>query len=50
MAVENPKDWKTYDQFAFGIDTNRLPATTELAGWSDTLARIATKYPRQKWW
>lgn len=32
MAVENPKDWKTYDQFAYGIDTNRLPATETLAG------------------
>lgn len=32
MAVENPKDWKTYDQFAYGIDTNRLPATDALAG------------------
>ncbi|CDP49971.1 MoaF protein precursor [Devosia sp. DBB001] len=32
MAVENPKDWKTYDQFAYGIDTNRLSATKALAG------------------
>lgn len=32
MAVENPKDWKTYDEFAFGIDTNRLPATQALTG------------------
>lgn len=37
MAIENPKDWKTYDQFAFGIDANRLPATKALAGWSDTV-------------
>jgi hypothetical protein len=29
---QNPKDWKTYDQFAYGIDTNRLPATEALAG------------------
>ncbi|ARM92137.1 molybdenum cofactor biosynthesis protein F (plasmid) [Rhizobium sp. CIAT894] len=29
---ENPKDWKTYDEFAYGIDTNRLPATDVLAG------------------
>ncbi|MBB4237961.1 MoaF C-terminal domain-containing protein [Rhizobium esperanzae] len=29
---ENPKDWKTYDEFAYGIDTNRLPATDALAG------------------
>ncbi|PSJ56459.1 MoaF C-terminal domain-containing protein [Pseudaminobacter soli (ex Li et al. 2025)] len=29
---QNPKDWKTYDQFAYGIDTNRLPATKALAG------------------
>ncbi|QTO00158.1 MoaF N-terminal domain-containing protein [Brucella sp. 458] len=32
MALENPKDWKTYDQFAYGIDTNRLPASDALAG------------------
>ena len=24
MAQQNPKDWKTYDQFAAGIATNRL--------------------------
>jgi hypothetical protein len=29
---QNPKDWKTYDQFAYGIDTNRLPATEALGG------------------
>ncbi|ACI57704.1 conserved hypothetical protein (plasmid) [Rhizobium leguminosarum bv. trifolii WSM2304] len=29
---ENPKDWKTYDEFAYGIDTNRLPASEALAG------------------
>ncbi|WP_081161024.1 MoaF N-terminal domain-containing protein [Ensifer aridi] len=27
-----PKGWKTYDEFAYGIDTNRLPATEALAG------------------
>lgn len=32
MAQQNPKDWKTYDQFAYGIDTNRLPLTEALAG------------------
>jgi len=37
MAVENPKDWKTYDEFAFGIDTNRLPATDALSGSSHTI-------------
>ena len=37
MAVENPKDWKTYDQFAHGIDTNRLPATDALSGTSHTI-------------
>lgn len=37
MAVENPKDWKTYDQFAYGIDTNRLPASDALAGASHTV-------------
>lgn len=37
MAVENPKDWKTYDQFAYGIDTNRLPATDALAGSTHTI-------------
>jgi len=29
---QNPKDWKTYDQFAYGIDTNRLPTTNALSG------------------
>ena len=29
---QNPKDWKTYDEFAYGIDTNRLPATEALTG------------------
>ena len=28
----NPKDWKTYDEFAYGIDTNRLPASEALSG------------------
>lgn len=32
MSAEVPKDWKTYDQFAYGIDANRLPPTQELAG------------------
>jgi len=31
---QNPKDWKTYDQFAYGIDTNRLPPTQALDGTS----------------
>ncbi len=35
---QNPKDWKTYDQFAYGIDTNRLPATDALAGSSHKVA------------
>lgn len=32
MSQQNPKDWKTYDEFAYGIDTNRLPATNALDG------------------
>jgi hypothetical protein len=32
MNQHNPKDWKTYDEFAYGIDTNRLPATSALDG------------------
>lgn len=32
MTQQNPKDWRTYDQFAYGIDTNRLPATDALSG------------------
>ncbi len=35
---QNPKDWKTYDQFAYGIDTNRLPASDALTGSTQTLA------------
>lgn len=37
MAQQNPRDWKTYDQFAYGIDTNRLPATEALAGTKHTI-------------
>jgi hypothetical protein len=32
MSQENPKDWKTYDEFAYGIDANRLQATNALDG------------------
>lgn len=35
---QNPKDWKTYDEFAYGIDTNRLPATEALTGSSHKIA------------
>ncbi len=31
-AVQAPKDWKQFDDFAAGIATNRLPATNALAG------------------
>ncbi|QKC85407.1 MoaF C-terminal domain-containing protein [Mesorhizobium sp. NZP2077] len=37
MTQQNPKDWKTYDQFAYGIDANRLPATSALSGSSHTI-------------
>lgn len=37
MNQQNPKDWKTYDQFAYGIDTNRLPLTQALDGSSHTI-------------
>jgi hypothetical protein len=30
--MEKPSDWKDYDDFAAGIDTNRLPNTDALAG------------------
>ena len=33
-----PADWKTYDEFAAGIATNRLPASDALAGQTLTLA------------
>lgn len=33
-----PAGWKTYDQFALGIATNRLPPTDALAGQTLTLA------------
>jgi hypothetical protein len=33
-----PADWKTYDQFALGIATNRLPPSDALAGQTLTLA------------
>jgi len=31
-STANPKDWKTYDEFAWGIDSNRLQPTDALAG------------------
>jgi len=31
-STVNPKEWKTYDEFAYGINTNRLPLSDELAG------------------
>ncbi|WP_029040536.1 MoaF C-terminal domain-containing protein [Cucumibacter marinus] len=37
MAQENPKDWKTYDEFAYGIETNRLPLSDTLEGTSHTV-------------
>ncbi len=30
--MTNPADWKTYEELAYGIDTNRLPTTDALAG------------------
>ena len=30
--MDKPSDWKDYDDFAAGIDTNRLPVTDELIG------------------
>lgn len=38
MTQQNPKDWKTYDQFAYGIDANRLPTTNILDGQSFSVA------------
>ena len=38
MTQQNPKDWKTYDQFAYGIDTNRLPPTEALSGTTHSIA------------
>jgi len=32
MANDRPSDWKSYDDFAAGIGTNRLPSTGALAG------------------
>ncbi|KGX95129.1 molybdenum cofactor biosynthesis F family protein [Burkholderia pseudomallei A79D] len=29
---DKPQDWKNYEDFAAGIDTNRLPATDALVG------------------
>jgi hypothetical protein len=38
MTIEKkPADWKTYDEFAAGIATNRLPQSVALAGSSHTL-------------
>ena len=32
MSEDRPNDWKNYDDFSTGIDTNRLPTTERLAG------------------
>lgn len=32
MTDDQPVDWKNYEDFAAGIETNRLPSTEELAG------------------
>lgn len=36
--MSTPADWKNYEDFAAGIDTNRLPPTTALAGRKFSLA------------
>lgn len=38
MTANKPDEWKTYDQFAYGIGTNRLPETDALSGKSYKLA------------
>jgi hypothetical protein len=35
--MTKPADWKTYDEFAYGIATNRLPLSTALDGRATTL-------------
>jgi hypothetical protein len=37
MGNELPAGWKTYDEFAAGIATNRLPPSHALNGWSDVV-------------
>lgn len=37
MGNELPANWKTYDEFAAGIATNRLPPSISLDGWSETI-------------
>jgi len=37
-TVPKPADWKTYDEFAYGIDANRLPRTGALAGGTEEVA------------
>ena len=37
MANDVPQDWKTYDEFADGIATNRLPPSQDLVGWAETI-------------
>ena len=32
MSEDRPGDWKNYDDFSAGIDTNRLPRTDRLIG------------------
>jgi hypothetical protein len=32
MSTQTPDDWQTYEDFAAGIDTNRLPQSTRLDG------------------
>jgi MoaF C-terminal domain/MoaF N-terminal domain len=41
--MSRPADWKSYEDFASGIDTNRLPATTALVGETFDLALGASR-------
>lgn len=37
IEEKKPADWKTYDEFAAGIATNRLPPSADLVGLTETI-------------
>ena len=54
--MSRPADWKNYEDFAAGIDTNRLPPTDALVGQKldlslgDTRARVSFLHPELLRW
>ena len=49
-ATQRPADWKNYEDFAAGVDGNRLPASDALAGRTFSIAlKSPSSLDRPKW-